>query len=275
MKTPPSYPADLRTKMVKAFDEDEIKTLCFDLNIDFDDIKGDNKSGKVRELILFVSRRNRLSELIALCKTQRPNESWLDISDYEFYDPSLSAREHTKPLTPEDHDKPSKATLFIQELGNKMILDKGYLRVTGSKFKDFSWFGIQETGITIDFTAFILADHLNIEHYVKVFHQFFDLTVKLPIDFGLKPRGRNPNGLLCFVFEKEPPSNYPQFIKKQSRISHKAGKGGVSVSWCIDLEALKIYTHHICVSVCPPVIIPVQLLPPGLTFIDEFLRKFK
>jgi nucleoside phosphorylase len=46
--------------MNKALDLEEFKTLCFLLQIDVDDIPGDRKSSKVRELIMRFERRGRL-----------------------------------------------------------------------------------------------------------------------------------------------------------------------------------------------------------------------
>lgn len=45
----------------KVLDMEEFRTLCFLLQIDVDDIPGDRKSSKVRELILRFERRGKLS----------------------------------------------------------------------------------------------------------------------------------------------------------------------------------------------------------------------
>jgi len=251
------YPVELRTQMAKAFNLDEIRTLCFDLNIDFDDIKGEDKSRKITELILYSSRRGELSNLIAACCSQRPQLTWPEL------------------ITSDESDSSLIAVKFIRELGSKLVAEKNYQHITGKTLEAFIWFGVIESSFTIDFTAFIRGDDLTTEDLILLCDQFFSLTTSLPIKFGLKPRGRNPNGLLCFIFEKRPTPAQLYFIKKQSRISHMIGKGGVTVSWCIDMETRKVYTHDKCVSILPPVIVPMGLLPIGLNFINEFLQKFK
>lgn len=66
----------LRDNLAKAFSLDEIETLCADLSIDFEDLGGEGKRGKARELIDYLDRRGRLNELVNLCEAQRPNVSW-------------------------------------------------------------------------------------------------------------------------------------------------------------------------------------------------------
>ena len=54
-------PAALRRTLEEKFDLEEIQDLCFDLDIDFDDLRGERK--KTRELVLYCQRRDRLKEL--------------------------------------------------------------------------------------------------------------------------------------------------------------------------------------------------------------------
>ena len=42
------------------FNKEEIKTLSFEFKIDYDDLAGDTKQAKARELILYLNRRNKL-----------------------------------------------------------------------------------------------------------------------------------------------------------------------------------------------------------------------
>lgn len=60
-----------------SFSEDDLKTLCFALDIDFERLPSNqNKQGKARDLILLCTRENRLPELIAYCRTARPHVNW-------------------------------------------------------------------------------------------------------------------------------------------------------------------------------------------------------
>ena len=54
------------------FNREDIKTLCFDLGIDFDNLAGDTKEGKARELIWYMKRDGRLPQLIQYIREKRP-----------------------------------------------------------------------------------------------------------------------------------------------------------------------------------------------------------
>lgn len=56
-------PGVLYDQLVTLFNLDEMRTLCFELNIDFDDIAGSGKSAKARELVLYMQRRGQLERL--------------------------------------------------------------------------------------------------------------------------------------------------------------------------------------------------------------------
>ncbi len=61
------------------FDEQELKSLCFDLGIDFDALRGDGKTAKARELIAFIVRRGQHEELLQVLKKERPKVGWENI----------------------------------------------------------------------------------------------------------------------------------------------------------------------------------------------------
>jgi DNA-binding NtrC family response regulator len=63
-------PAALRRTLEKKFDLEEIQDLCFDLDIDFDDLPGEGK--KARELVAYCRRRDRLKKLAARIAELRP-----------------------------------------------------------------------------------------------------------------------------------------------------------------------------------------------------------
>lgn len=50
---------------MERFDLEELRTLAFELGIDYDSLPGEGKAGKVRELILFLDRRGKLGQLLA------------------------------------------------------------------------------------------------------------------------------------------------------------------------------------------------------------------
>lgn len=68
-------PALLR-QMEGAFDLEDVKRLCFDLGIEYEDLTGDGCSGNMRELLRYAERHNRLPELVQLLQQQRPGRLW-------------------------------------------------------------------------------------------------------------------------------------------------------------------------------------------------------
>jgi hypothetical protein len=62
----------LRTLITEHFDLEELRDLCFNLGIDFDDLRGEGKTAKARELVLYAQRRDRLNDLVIELKRLRP-----------------------------------------------------------------------------------------------------------------------------------------------------------------------------------------------------------
>ncbi len=67
---------ELSQKITKCFNDSELRSLCFGLDIDYDSLVGEGKSGKARELVAYLQRRNCLPDLITICRRERPNVLW-------------------------------------------------------------------------------------------------------------------------------------------------------------------------------------------------------
>lgn len=65
--------AQLRQVLIEKFNDQELRNLCFDLAVDYDDLPGSAKGDKARELILFCVRHDRLQELVELSRRLRPS----------------------------------------------------------------------------------------------------------------------------------------------------------------------------------------------------------
>jgi hypothetical protein len=76
-----SYLTKLRQNLVVYFSESELRTLCFDIGVDYDDLIGRGKSDAAREIIAYLERRGCLAELVKRCSELRPNVSWSDTSE--------------------------------------------------------------------------------------------------------------------------------------------------------------------------------------------------
>ncbi len=72
--------ATLRALMVEAFDDEELHDLCYDLGIDYETLAGPTKPSKVRELIEYFRRRDRLDELVNGSREKRPKVAWDNIN---------------------------------------------------------------------------------------------------------------------------------------------------------------------------------------------------
>lgn len=58
--------------LVQHYTLDGLKTLCFNLFVDYDNLSGDTKNAKARELILNLERAGRLEELIVVMGREQP-----------------------------------------------------------------------------------------------------------------------------------------------------------------------------------------------------------
>jgi len=70
--------AELRQLLARRFSLGELRNLCFDLGVDYDDLPAEGKAEKARELVAYLERRERISELVAILRTRRPDVDWGD-----------------------------------------------------------------------------------------------------------------------------------------------------------------------------------------------------
>lgn len=70
------YRAKLRENLVDTFGDNDLRDLCFDMDIDYESLPGQGKSAKARELIAYCERRGRLPQLVAKLYGLRPNVAW-------------------------------------------------------------------------------------------------------------------------------------------------------------------------------------------------------
>ncbi len=69
---------ELRKILDERFSEGELRTLCFDLGMDYDTLPGQGKADKARELLSYLERRKRIPELVQVGERVRPDISWAD-----------------------------------------------------------------------------------------------------------------------------------------------------------------------------------------------------
>ncbi|MBK8904205.1 MAG: hypothetical protein IPM53_23700 [Anaerolineaceae bacterium] len=69
----------LHKLLVTRFSESELKTLCFNLALDYDALPGEGNIDKSRELIAHFKRREQISELLKAGKKMREDVDWSTI----------------------------------------------------------------------------------------------------------------------------------------------------------------------------------------------------
>jgi hypothetical protein len=93
------YLSDLHKQIDRLFNLEEVRTLCFDLGVDFDNVAGEGKSARIRELILQLARRDELPRLIDLVRQERPNAVWTGVPANFSLPGGLETPEKTPPAT--------------------------------------------------------------------------------------------------------------------------------------------------------------------------------
>jgi len=71
---PDPTPVELLAFIKETFDWEELKTLCFQLYVPFDDLAGQTREAKARELITYMQRVGRLPDLTAALARERPQQ---------------------------------------------------------------------------------------------------------------------------------------------------------------------------------------------------------
>jgi hypothetical protein len=72
----PRFLSGLRQGIVATFNLEELKNLCLDLGVTYDNLPGEALESKARELIDYLRHRGELAQLVARCKELRPNYAW-------------------------------------------------------------------------------------------------------------------------------------------------------------------------------------------------------
>jgi hypothetical protein len=71
-----SFRTKLRQGLVDSFSEEELRTLCFDMGLDYEDLPAQGKAGKAREIVAHFERINNVPSLVEQCRRLRPNRPW-------------------------------------------------------------------------------------------------------------------------------------------------------------------------------------------------------
>lgn len=73
------YLSTLHKQIDARFSFSEVKTLCFDLGVDYENIPGNTRSVFIRNLIVSLAKENRLQELVDRVRKQRGFVDWQNV----------------------------------------------------------------------------------------------------------------------------------------------------------------------------------------------------
>jgi hypothetical protein len=71
-----AYLTHLRQLLTTHFDAEELRTLSLDLGVEYDNLRGEGRTNKARELVAYLERRGRIPRLVSACAQQRPHAPW-------------------------------------------------------------------------------------------------------------------------------------------------------------------------------------------------------
>jgi tetratricopeptide (TPR) repeat protein len=69
----------LRQLLTERFDEGELRTLCFDLGVDYASLPAEGKANKARELVAYLDRHDHVSDLLQVGQRLRPDVDWAQV----------------------------------------------------------------------------------------------------------------------------------------------------------------------------------------------------
>ena len=90
---------DLYTVLEERFSREELRILCSNLDVDFDDLHGGSNDSKIRELISFMLRRGRLNDLAHAIDSMR-SDALVNVFEHYFQSPSMESFEVIKTPSP-------------------------------------------------------------------------------------------------------------------------------------------------------------------------------
>ncbi len=75
---------NLRQILTTRFNDGELRSLCFDLGVDYESLPGEGKADKARELVAYCERHERIPELIRNLIQLRPDLEITELGDDFF-----------------------------------------------------------------------------------------------------------------------------------------------------------------------------------------------
>ncbi|MCP4361879.1 MAG: hypothetical protein GY796_28030 [Chloroflexi bacterium] len=111
-------PRKLLRALIDLFNEQDLRDLCFELRLDYENLPGLSKKDKARELIIFFDRRRRMNVLVTVFRESRPHISLDEIS---------VAETDEDPTADNIASAPSTLTSTTKDQSNTMLVSKSFV----------------------------------------------------------------------------------------------------------------------------------------------------
>jgi hypothetical protein len=127
----PAHLTQLTRLLDRHFNLNELRDLCFELRVDYDNLPGATKVVKARELVTYFTQPGRdIAQLVQACAQQRPRVSWRQFDTSAPKSPDASAQVKLRRMLTQHLDESQVRALCVS-----LEVDYGSLPGTGAKDK--------------------------------------------------------------------------------------------------------------------------------------------
>lgn len=164
-------PANVRDLLDHYFNDDELRQLCLDLSIEYENLRGETRLAKAQALVQYCLRNGRLPDLGTRCQTLRPGVAWPDLTtladEWQKVQQGVAAQEGLRGVLPDEQLagilaalQEKEAALLVQLVGSGVVaLGAGAIAV-GER-------GAQVGGAVGG--NVVTGDNNHIEHIVQIY----------------------------------------------------------------------------------------------------------
>lgn len=220
-------PVDLR-KLLRAindsFGENDLRDLCFDLQLDFENLPGPTKKDKARELIIHFDRRKRINVLVAAFSELRPNIDLETIAVDELDEDPTTARIeiHTADILPQ------------QDKSNTMIASKSF----GAIVRMLSRADVRTAVVTFQTDFQAASQQIDQMNDYKQIHDLFQI-LETQYDLIYRDQKRLPDDDMAWEDIASAETELNTRITDLVTLSKSDTFAGGDVLWATQLETVK------------------------------------
>ncbi len=148
----PVEPRKLLKALIELFNENELRDLCFDLGLDYENLPPGGKKDKARELVTYFIRRNRVTYFVSVFREKRPHVALEDIAvTEEDEDPTLNSITVTPAPTALPQDKSNTVIAGNSLTALIRLLSKSEVRTAVVAFQTDFEAASEQIGILADY----------------------------------------------------------------------------------------------------------------------------